>query len=338
MTALDEFARLESTGLWRPTPQEQRREVGLCFGDATLVLTDSANRPLTHWSLPAVHRINPGVRPALYSPDPDGIETLEISDDLMVDALEKVHRGLSRQRPRVGRLRQSIWLITAAAIVALSVLWLPGAMIRQAGSVVPAAKRSEIGATLLGHIQRLTGPTCRNPLGVAALDALRTRVLGEGSTAEVVIVRDRLAAPVALPGPIIMLPLSVVTAADDPAVTAGHILAADLSRTRTDPLERALEDAGLGATFQLLTTGDVPTDTLQAYAQTAVSIPARLPDARTLGAGFEQAAVPISPWATALDPTGATISDLLQVEWQGAVDAPALLTDGQWVSLTGICQ
>ena len=100
MTALSQYERLESTGLWRAAPGEQRREVTVSFGDATLVIADGAGRPLTHWSLAAVERINPGTRPALFAPDADQSETLEIDDDLLIDAMEKVRKTIARRRPR----------------------------------------------------------------------------------------------------------------------------------------------------------------------------------------------------------------------------------------------
>ena len=80
MTALKQYDRLEATGLWRPAPQDQRREVVLTFGDATLVISDNAMRPLAHWSLAAINRSNPGERPAIFLPGPDAAETLEIDD------------------------------------------------------------------------------------------------------------------------------------------------------------------------------------------------------------------------------------------------------------------
>ena len=40
MTALSKYDRLEASGLWRPTPQDQRREVVVSIGDATLVISD----------------------------------------------------------------------------------------------------------------------------------------------------------------------------------------------------------------------------------------------------------------------------------------------------------
>ena len=60
MTALKKYQRLESPGLWRDTPEAQRREVVVAFREATLVLSDPrTERALTHWSLPAVERREP---------------------------------------------------------------------------------------------------------------------------------------------------------------------------------------------------------------------------------------------------------------------------------------
>jgi hypothetical protein len=39
MTAIKEFERLESLGLWRDLKDSQRREVVVSFGESTLVLT-----------------------------------------------------------------------------------------------------------------------------------------------------------------------------------------------------------------------------------------------------------------------------------------------------------
>ncbi|MEC7963138.1 MAG: hypothetical protein VX201_07695, partial [Pseudomonadota bacterium] len=91
-TALRKYQRLEATALWRPTPEEQRREVIVSIGDATLVITDMQDRALTHWSLPALQRANPGSWPALYHPDGDSGETLELAEgeEEMVAAIEKL--------------------------------------------------------------------------------------------------------------------------------------------------------------------------------------------------------------------------------------------------------
>ena len=56
MTALSKYDRLEATGLWRINPSEQRREVVVSIGDATLIISDINDTALTHWSLAAVER------------------------------------------------------------------------------------------------------------------------------------------------------------------------------------------------------------------------------------------------------------------------------------------
>ena len=105
MTALEQYDRLEATGLWRETKTSQNIEVLVSFGNASLILSDFTGNPLTHWSLPAVTRLNKGKTPAIYSPNSYGIETLEIDDETMVIAIEQVRKTIKSRRPRKGRLR-----------------------------------------------------------------------------------------------------------------------------------------------------------------------------------------------------------------------------------------
>ena len=56
MTAIKKYARLEASALWRASPDEQRREVVISIGDATLTISDLRDRILTHWSLAAIER------------------------------------------------------------------------------------------------------------------------------------------------------------------------------------------------------------------------------------------------------------------------------------------
>jgi hypothetical protein len=76
MTVLEQYKRLEATGLWREAPDAQRREVIVSLGDATLMISTFSEIALTHWSLPAVARLNPGRQPALYAPGAEAEERL----------------------------------------------------------------------------------------------------------------------------------------------------------------------------------------------------------------------------------------------------------------------
>ena len=111
MTALKEYDRLECTGLWRSEPADQRREVAVSFGEATLVLTDMQNRALAHWSLAAIDLQKYTSDTAILRPGSDSAESLEISDRVMLEALAKVHKAIARNRPHPGRLRLILALV-----------------------------------------------------------------------------------------------------------------------------------------------------------------------------------------------------------------------------------
>ena len=335
MTALKEFARLETDGTWFCEPGAEPRAVTISFGEATLVLSDESGLPVTHWSLPALHRLNPGTRPALYAPDAEASETLEIDDDTMIGALEKVSRAVAARQPRPGRLRQGAIAGGLVLGLGLALFWLPGALMQQTLSVVPPGKRSEIGATLLGMIQKTTGRSCRDPLGSEALGRLRNRLLGRDG-GQIVVLPEGLAGPLYLPGGILVLPQELVESTEDPAVIAGHVLATQASREARDPLDDLLREAGFATVLKLLTTGDIPTEKLQARAEQLISTPAPRADDDLLLDRFAKAGVPIGPWARATDMQGMESAVLVAAE--PAASAGPVISDGDWVSLQGICR
>jgi hypothetical protein len=160
MTVLEQYRRLESLGLWRDGPDDQRREVVVSLGEATLVVSTPAETALTHWSLPAIERLNPGRTPALYAPGAEAEERLEIDDPDMIAAIEAV-RSPSTGRPHPGRLRWMIGAAAALAVLAGAVFWLPGALTRQTVTACcprPSAWRS--ARRCLSEIGRLAGPPC----------------------------------------------------------------------------------------------------------------------------------------------------------------------------------
>ena len=337
MTALTEFDRLESGGLWRASTDAQRREVTVSLGNATLIISDTADRPLTHWSLPAVERLNIGERPALFTPGSDATETLEISDDMMIDAMEKVRKTVKRRRSRPGRLR-NIGLITGvSALILGAVVWLPDALIREAQSVVPPVQRAEIGATLLGHIQRITGQTCRSPLGTSALEKLHAQALGPDAGGQVFVVPSGPDTAIYLPGGLIVMNRDLIEDTEDPAVVAGHIIAAAAQLRALDPLEALLKEAGIGTTFTLLTQGEIAPDTLRNYAETLFATPPDRAGDDILLEIFANAQLSSTPYAYAVDVTGESTLGLIEADPTQGHAAPELLSDAEWISLQGIC-
>ncbi len=335
MTALREYQRLEASGLWRPSPEDQRREVIVSIGEATLTISDLNDRALTHWSLAAIERRNPGSFPAIYHPDGDPGETLELAveESAMIEAVERLREAISRARPRPGRLRLA-GVLTSVAMVALVLLvWLPGAMRRHTVQVVPEIKRQDIGAALLDRIERVAGQACRTPETAPVLERLARRT----GARRLVVLRTGVQGTLHLPGGIILLNRSVIEDFEDPAVTAGFILVERARTRQIDPLEEFLEQGGPVATFRLLTSGHVTQGALDGYAERVLAAPRPpLEDAEILAA-FAQAAVPSTPYAYAQDITGETVLGLIEADPMAGRTLEPVLPDRDWVLLQGIC-
>lgn len=340
MTALNRYQRLECSGLWRPSPEAQRREVVVAFGDSSLVLSDPGKSvPLTHWSLPAVRRRNPrGEMPAIFSPDADEGETLELDEPEMIAALDQVEASLQSARRRPMRR----YLGLAAGVVALSAiagaLWFPDALLRHAAQIVPPAKRAEIGRMILTDIARADHATCDGAPGVQALDRFAARVLsGEGARRIAVLDGTELTGALELPGGTILLGQSALTGHDSPEIAAGHVLSARLAAESADPLHAVLSTAGLRATLVLLTTGDLPDEAVRGHGAARMAEAPPEPDPDALLERFRAAQIASTPYAYARDPSGETTLRLIEADPYRGEDAPPILSDGEWVALQGIC-
>lgn len=339
MTALSKYQRLEASGLWRADAQAQRCDVIVSIGDATLLITDLRDRVLAHWSLAAVERANPGQRPAIYHPDGDFGETLELAEDEteMVAAIEKLRGAIARQRPRPGRLRLATLALSAAAVAALAVLWLPDAARRHAVRVVPDVKRAEIGAALLAHVQRVTGPPCDDPGGVTALAALATRLPAPDRGGALLVVRGGVRDAIHLPGGTIVLSRALVEDFEEPDVVAGYVVAERLRAELFDPLSRLLAQSGLAASLRLLATGELSDATLKAHARHLLTA-AEAPLAKSIIlAGFEAWRVRTTPYAYARDISGEDTVGLIEADPFAGIAPDAVLSDSDWLRLQGIC-
>lgn len=335
MTALSKYDRLEATGLWRPTPDGQRREVIVSVGDATLVISDMNDQAIAHWSLAAVARANPGELPAVFHPDGDQGETLELPEHEteMVAAIDTLRAAIAKHRPRPGRLR---WLgvgLSITAVVALMVFWLPGAMRDNTLRVVPQVKREALGVALIDRMQRVTGPLCNDVAGLRALRRLGTRL----ETPKLAVVPALGRPALHLPGGVILLDRSVFEDWEEPDVAAGFILSELALQVERDSLADLLDVAGPWENFRLLTTGDISGAALDAYAEHLMTAPRSEPDTTNLLALFEAADVPATPYARARDITGESVLALIEGDpMQGRATEP-LIADSTWLRLQGLC-
>ena len=335
MTALKEFQRLEAAGQWRANEQAQQRDVIISVGHATLTISGMDDRPLAHWSLAALERANPGRFPAIFHPDGDPGETLEIGEDetTMLDAIARVQAAIGRRRPRKGRVRALGGLGVLALVLAVAGLWLPGALSRHAVSVVPEIKRKAIGRALLARIERASGPACRS----ADADPILRKLAKRTGVRRLAVLPSGVPGSLHLPGGIVVLNRSFVEDHEDPAVAAGAILAERARATMDDPMAELLQAGGLWAPVKLLTTGDIDRSTLEAYAAALLAGPRPDVPGDVLLAEFDGAGLPSSPYAYAMDRSGESVLPLIEADPMAGQDPEPVLNDRDWVRLQNIC-
>lgn len=333
-TALQKYQRLEASGLWRETPEAQRREVIVSIGDASLLISDMQDRPLAHWSLAAVERANPGKSPALFIPDGNDGETLELADNEteMIEAIETLRKALHRGQPRPGRLR---WTILVSSLLALSaglIFWLPTALRHHVVGLVPALNRVVIGQDVVAQLQRTTGPVCGTRQTDPALEKLAVAL----GVADILVVPGGIKSTASLPGTALVVGRAIVEDHDDPNASIGYMLAEATYSDTSDPLERILEFGGLAASFRLLTSGQLAPETLAEYAEHIAITPQEHAPIEDVIQRFADLGLSAAPYAYALDISGESTLELIEADAIITQGEP-LLTDGEWVALQDIC-
>ena len=334
MTALKGYDRLECTGLWRSGPAAQRREVVISFGEATIVLTDMQNRALAHWSLAAVDVQKHAGDKATLRPGADSEESLQIADRAMLEALLKVQKAIYRSRPHPGRLRLILAVSSVMITSVVSVLWGPQAVISYASKVLPEVKRIQLGDALALRIGQLAGPYCSSPEGSRTAEKLVAR-LNTPARLSLSVLPGQRSRPIALPGGKVVLFENMVTAYDDPAVTAGHMLFALAANQNNDPVRLYLEQAGPLISLGLIASNDLSEAQIDQLAKIALSQPA-VPAPRTaLSNLFAKAEISVSPFARTL--SGAEAQDLTAQDPFPTGSPYPVLADGAWLGLQAIC-
>ena len=280
-------------------------------------------------------RSNPGSLPAIYHPDGDDGETLELPEDetAMVEAIETLRAAIAKRRPRPGRLR---WLgvgLSGATVAGLMIFWLPGAMRDNTLRVVPQVKREALGVALIERMERVTGPLCNDPAGLRALRRLGGRL----ETVKLAVVPALGRPALHLPGGVIVLDRSVFEDWEEPDVAAGYILSELALQVERDSLAELLDVVGPWENFRLLTTGDVSDAALDSYAEHLMTNPRSEPDTTNLLALFEASDVRATPYARARDITGETVLALIEGDPMQGQNTEPLIADSTWLRLQGIC-
>ena len=331
MTAIKEFERLESLGLWRGLKDSQRREVVVSFGEATLVLSDINNRPITHWSLAAIEDAGNGENGVIFTVDDLGEETLEIDDQIMISAIYKIKASIEARRPHPGRLR---WFLGAGILISflvISIFWLPNALTQYASNIVPDSKAVEIGEVILKSIQKTTGSVCTSPHGDRALRRLENRVIGSPSN-RIRIIEMGNRPSLHIPGGNILINHRLTIDEPNANLIAGYAILERAIEDEKSPLFDLFKSMGLKKTLKFLGTGDIDNSDLEYFANNQLFGSLSAPRAETIIELFTVAEIPLSRFANHANRIDLIVKDDLMKE-----QYLPILDDKDWLNLQEIC-
>ena len=340
MTALEKYQRLEGPGLWAADGDAQRRDVVVRFGEASLVILDGrADTVLSHWSLAAIRRVNPGETPALFRPHDASAqrsgEMLEIEDELLVDALDTVLEALQSPHRRRARGRRIALVLASLAMLAAAVFGLPELMRQHTAGLVPMAKRIQIGQMVAQDLQGSGAVRhCTTPGGTAALERLALQVFE--TPPRLLVLQGPSGAGFGtahLPGRLLLVDARLLDRLDGPDALAGHLLAEAARSAATDPLLAVLRHAGTRPTFRLLTQGEISAQAVAGYGARLLATPAAPVDAQALQARVDRIGLDPAAFAAA---NGAS-AGLPPLTPPPAPRTQPLISDGDWLRIQSIC-
>jgi hypothetical protein len=142
-----------------------------------------------------------------------------------------------------------------------------------------------------------------------------------------------------LPGRLVLIDARLLERLDSAEALAGYLLVEEQALLAHDPMRDVLAHAGTGATFRLLTTGALPESRARRPCRPAPSPRqprARSPAPRSRGSRRSAYRPPPSPCRCPPDQRARS-----PAPWPtrpGPASAAPLLSDGEWLTLTQICQ
>lgn len=265
MTAIDKYIRLEALGQWRESPDEPAREVVVSFGNATLVLSDLDESPLCHWAMAATSRLTLDGAKAVYTPDTEGFETLEIDDAEMVEAIAQVSSASASIKRQTPWLRWVFIAFIMATIGAISYVT-PSLLRSQAVNMTGPESARKLGADM---IAALDVDICREPRAGIARELFQSRVFPDGRTL-LIVARNQPRARV-FPGGIIVIGSDALQAMKTPGELAA--LTTTLFAQSETTLVQVFETSSPRELFEYITSGRLSDERLASAAQNIINGP-----------------------------------------------------------------
>jgi len=265
MTAIDKYTRLEALGQWREGPDQAPKEVVVSFGNATLLFSDVDENPLCHWAMAATSRLSLEGEKAVYTPDTEGFETLEINDAEMIEAIAQVSRAAVIVNGPRHWLR---WVFLAVIVSALATIaYITPSLLRdQAVLMTGPESARKIGSDM---VATLDIETCREPRADAVRALLESRLFLDGDTT-LIFTKNQLETSI-FPGGVVLIgndTLQNMRAPDELAT-----LTATLSTNGEKTIVQMFETSSLRELFGYITTGKLSEEHLAKTAKNIIDRP-----------------------------------------------------------------
>ena len=335
MEKLTDFQLLECAGRWHKSETDAGVDVVVKINRSLLTLVGRDDRTIVTWTCDAIRRTNPestAGEPAFYSPDEQGVETVEISDSSMISVIDDIISHFVEPEIDSGLSLRGFMLFLAVIAVAATLLFaFSGSIAQQMVGLVSARERLNIGERILAHVLEANGGACESAQGIGALDLLEGRLF-PGAGHQLKVVPDGAVRSLMLPGSIMVLGGELLEAHDGPELFAGYALAESMAAEQVDPFEVFLGSAGLPVAVYLALGKGADDEVIRKFA---ASVPISGPmavDETELLAGFERAGFTSTPFARFSGRNGLLLAD---DPFPGA--HKPLLTDGDWLRLRDIC-
>ena len=262
MTALAQYERLEAPARYFDGETARARGVIVKFGDASLIVVNYDDLPITHWSLAGVRDLSQKGGGLTLTPDFDSDERLVIEDPDMVEAIRKVCPDLRSGRQISARSWRKIGFWAAAAIgsVYLIMFHIVPSLADQMATLIPPEAEIAMGEEMVAQFAELLTEDdeprfCSTPAGDAALATMTARFEGGAGAHVPLTVRvfdHEMINAFALPGGQIVLFNGLLQEADGPEEVAG-VLAHEIGHVvALDPTRLTLRSAGTAGLLGLI--------------------------------------------------------------------------------------
>ena len=202
---------------------------------------------------------------AVYTPDTEGFETLEINDAEMVEAIAQVSRAAATVKRRTPWLRW-VFLVFITAIIAAIFYVTPSILRSQAVRMTGPESARKLGTDM---ITTLSVDICREPRADAAREVFQSRIFPDGRTL-LVIVRNQPQARV-FPGGIVVIDGKTLQTMQTPKELAA--LTTALTAQSETTFAQLFEDSSPRELFDYITSGKLSNERLAKAAQRIIDGP-----------------------------------------------------------------